>query len=416
MASSDPVKVVVVGGSFGGISVINQLLTSLRSSKKTVHITLVEKRDARHNNLGSLRSVADTTYAEKVWIPYTSLFPENSPHRVVKDTLVQVHHHHIVLQSGATEPFDYLVLCTGASNPAPAKFRNVSSSAEAIAFIKETHAHISNSKSIVVIGGGATGFELSGEIKNAFPDKSVTLIHSTSALVDYPGFADKFKAAALRHLRDELGITVILNERVNIEGLDRDHSVRVGATTIHTSSGQAIESDLQFFTVGNEVDTSYMSTLTPEGTETFDPSSLTDQQKHLIKVKKTLQLDNEAFPHIFAVGDCTNFVEVPTAYASETSGSVAGKNLAKLIQASPSTSVEDIQKAVVKAKLAPAPILPNYMALSTGPSTGVTIMPLFGTSFGNFFSKLLKGKDVMISRINKDMKVNAKSSRSGPAQ
>jgi NADH dehydrogenase FAD-containing subunit len=43
MASPDPVKVVVVGGSFGGVSVINQLLASLRSSKKTVHITLVEK-------------------------------------------------------------------------------------------------------------------------------------------------------------------------------------------------------------------------------------------------------------------------------------------------------------------------------------------------------------------------------------
>lgn len=69
-------------------------------------------------------------------------------------------------------------------------------------------------------------------------------LHSTSMLVDYHGFADCHKSATLQHLRDELGITVVLNERVNVEGLDRDHSIRVGPSTIHTSDGQTIESDL----------------------------------------------------------------------------------------------------------------------------------------------------------------------------
>ncbi|KAG0225689.1 hypothetical protein B0O80DRAFT_492888 [Mortierella sp. GBAus27b] len=409
MIASEPIKVVIVGGSFGGICVINHLLNSLQSSTKVVHITLIEKCDARHNYLGAFRAVVDLEYTDKVWVPYTNLFPKDSGHRIIQDTVSHIYHHHVALQSGATVPFDYIVLATGASNPAPAKFSNITSSAEAIAASNEIYAQISKSKSILVIGGGATGVELAGEIKVAFPDKKVTLVHSGSTLVDYPGYGDNFKSEALRHLRDDLGITVVLNRRVNIEGLDRNHSIRVGPSSIRTSDGETIESDLQFLSAGNLVDTSYLSTLTPEGVEAFDSSSLVDPNKHLIKIKRTMQLDNEAFPHIFAVGDCTDFALVPTAPTCEHAGRTAAKNVMKLIEAALSTSVEDIRKAVeTQVRLKAAWIPPNVMVLSTGPYTGVTYLPLFGTWFSCFFSRLAKGKDLVIPRLNKDMKMNTK--------
>ncbi|KAF9114876.1 hypothetical protein BGX27_009521 [Mortierella sp. AM989] len=394
--SSDPVKVVVVGGSFAGVSVINQLLSSLGSSKKKIQITLVEKHDARYHPLGAFRALVDVEYGNKIWVPYTKIFPENSGHRVIKDTLAQVYHHHIVLGSGTTVPFDYLVLCTGSDNPAPGKFNNVANSTDAIAITSKAHSDVSKSNSILVVGGGACGVELAGEIKTAYPDKKVTLVHSTSTLVDYEGFASSLKSSTLKHLVG-LGVKVVLNERVAIDGLDRDHSIRVGQSTINTKNGETIESDVQFFTVGSRVDTSYLSTLKPEGDDAFDSSSLVHSDTHVIKVRKTMQLANESFPYILAVGDCTDFSKVPTAAACMFSGPTAGKNLMKLIETSGKTD-----------KLAAASDAPAYMVLTTGPTTGVSILPLFGTRFSNFFSKLLKSKDLMLGQTLTDMKVSAK--------
>ncbi|KAG0358547.1 hypothetical protein BC939DRAFT_475536 [Gamsiella multidivaricata] len=406
-SAANPIKVVVVGGSYAGINVITQLLSSLKSSKKTIHITLVEKNDARFHRLGAFRALVDEEYGNKVWIPYTDLFPKGSPHRIIKDSLAQVYHHHVVLQSGTTVPFDYLVLCTGSSNSATTEYTASSSSAEAISITSKARAELTKSKSVVVVGGGSSGVELSGEIKNAFPDKKVTLIHATSALVDYPGYADSLKSSSLKHLQG-LGVNVVLNERAHIEGLDYEHPIRNGPTTIRLTSGQTIESDMQFYTVGIKINTSYISTLKPEGQDNFDPSTLVHQDTHVIKVRKTLQLANDSFPHIFALGDCADFSKVPTAAACSSTGPTAAKNLVALIEASASTSTSDIRAAEKTAKLAEASGSPAFMILATGPKTGVTSLPLFGSNFGNFFSKLIKSKDLMLSSIIAGMKTSTK--------
>ncbi|KAG0004099.1 hypothetical protein BGZ79_010299 [Entomortierella chlamydospora] len=398
--SSEPVKVVVVGGSFAGISVIKQLLSSLKSSKKQVQITLVEKHDARYHSPGAFRALVDAEYGDKIWVPYTSLFPKDSGHRVIKDTLAQVYHHHIVLGSGGTVPFDYLVLCTGSDNPASGKFNNVSSSAEAVAITSKARSDLTKSKSVLVVGGGASGVELAGEIKNAFPDKQVTLVHGGPRLVDYEGYASGLKSYSLKHLQG-LGVKVVLDQRVAIDGLDHEHSIHVGQSTITTKSGETIQSDIQLLTVGSCVNTSYMSTLKPKGDDAFDSSSLVHNDTHAIKVQKTLQLANESFPYIFAVGDCSDFSNVPTAASAAFSAPTAAKNLIQLIETSSSDSGK-------KAKLGPASGAPAFMILATGPNTGVSSLPLFGTRFSNFFAKLLKSKDLMIGNVYTEMGVSPK--------
>jgi NADH dehydrogenase FAD-containing subunit len=49
--------------------------------------------------------------------------------------------------------------------------------------VQKLQEQIKVSKSIVVIGGGATGTELAAELKTWHPDKSVTLFHSGQHLV-----------------------------------------------------------------------------------------------------------------------------------------------------------------------------------------------------------------------------------------
>ncbi|KAG0097512.1 Apoptosis-inducing factor 2 [Podila epicladia] len=370
-----PTKIVVVGGSYAGIAVINQ-------------------RDARHHAMGSFRALVNADYAEQAWIPYTKLFPKGSKHKIVQGKIAEVHHHHVVLATGVSIPFDYLALCTGSLNPSPAKF-NVDSSAESLAITKKAREDLVKSKNIVVVGGGACGVELAGEIKTAYHDKNVTLIHATSTLVDYPGYSDAMKSGALTHL-ESLGVNVVLNEKIVIEGLTFENSIQVAPRSIRTSSGKMIESDIQFLSVGIRVDTGYLSTLKPANHAAFDSSRLVNAGTHTIKVRKTLQIDQEGLTHIFAVGDCGDFSKVPTAAACRFTAPAAAKNILAL------ADNEKNSNKVPSLSDGNAP--PAVMCLATGPTTGVLSLPLVGMRFSNFFSKLLKSKDLMLGGILADMR------------
>ncbi|KAI1317782.1 Apoptosis-inducing factor 2 [Mortierella claussenii] len=390
MATTDPVKVVVVGGSYAGITLIKTLLSSLGSVQRGIQITLIERRDQRLHAIGAYRALVDEGFTDKIWLPYTKLFPKDSKHKRIQGKLTEVHHDHVVLASGESIAFDYLALCTGSSNPAPAKF-DVDTAEEAKSITRRTRAHIENSNNIVVVGGGACGVEQSAEIKTKYPQKNIYLLHATNKLVDYQGYAEDMKSAALTHLQ-ELGVEVLLNERVTIEGLNHDHAIQAAPRTIRTSSGRVIESDLQLLTAGIRVDTSYMSTLKPVDNDAFDPQSLINGDTHTIKVERTLQV--VGFDNIFAIGDCSDFSKVPTAAACSFSAPSAAKNILALINA---------KEQKTEAKLAKGSSGPAIMCLATGPKTGIVSLPLFGTRFSNFFSRLVKSKDLMIGMCIAEM-------------
>ncbi|KAF9089663.1 Apoptosis-inducing factor 2 [Mortierella sp. AD031] len=387
--TTELVKVVVVGGSFAGVAAIQALLSSIKSGHKNIQIILIEKRDARHHPIGAFRALVDVEYAKRVWVPYTNLFPKDSHHKIIQDKVTQVYNDHVVLASGQSVAFDYLALCTGSSNPAPAKFTQ-DSSKESIAVTDKVREDLKKSNNVVVVGGGACGVELVGEIKNAFPEKKVTLIHSSQTLVDYPGYSPAMKSGALAHLQG-LGVDVILGVQAEIDGLTYQNSIQVAHRTIVTP-GKTIESDIQFLSVGIRVDTSYISTLKPAGDNTFDSSTLVHADTHQIKVLKTLQVTG--FTNIFAAGDCADYSKVPTAAASGLIAPVIAKNILAL------ESVKGMKKA---AKLSNPGWVPAVMCLATGPSTGVIALPLIGTRFSNTFSKAIKSKDLLIDMTNTSM-------------
>lgn len=350
----------------------------------------MNRRDARHHPIGAFRALVDAEYAKRVWIPYTNLFPKDSHHKIIQDTVTQVYHDHVVLASGQSVPFDYLALCTGSSNPAPAKF-TVDSSKESMAITDKAREDLKKAKSVVVVGGGACGVELAGEIKTAFPNKTVTLIHSSQTLVDYPGYSPVLKSGALTHLHS-LGVDVVLGFKAEIEGLTFQNSIQSAPRTIITPSGKTIESDIQFLSVGIRVNTSYISTLKPATNPTFDSSTLTHSDSHQIKVQKTLQVIG--FDNIFAAGDCADYSKVPTAAASGVIAPTIAKNIIAL---------EDAKKKKKTAKLSNPGWYPSVMLLATGPETGVTALPLIGNRFSNSLSKALKSKDLMIGMTNDSM-------------
>ena len=86
---------------------------------------------------------------------------------------------------------DYLVIATGSNYSWPTKNDTEWSMADLKAEFKTLHEKINASETIVVIGGGASGTELSSELRHFHPSKKVVLIHAGQHLGG-PGFSSKF--------------------------------------------------------------------------------------------------------------------------------------------------------------------------------------------------------------------------------
>ncbi|KAF8946007.1 Apoptosis-inducing factor 2 [Haplosporangium gracile] len=453
MADSSLKKhIVVVGGSYGGVACVNKLLHYL-SKNTNVEITLIEKCDARYHCVASYRALVQKDFAKNLWIPYSNLFPKGSPHRIYRGLVKNIYNDHVLatpIHDGAesstssSEPqrinFDYLVIASGSMIPSPAKWK-VNSSKEGLRKLDKIREDVVQSERIVIIGGGACGVELSGEIKYAFPDKSVTLIHEMPHLVDYQRFPQSFKEEARRYLTNQ-GVEVILNERADIEGLSRENSVQKAERAVKLQkSDRVIHSDLQFFSIGIKVDTGFISTLEPppdkatsdkkSETTSFDPQTLLDSKSHVIKVRSTLQLDHDAFPNIFAIGDVSNADPVPTCMAAVAAGETAARNIVKLIGKDEKVSTGHQHHHPHLHQHQPSEVmaesgnnsddetnghnchswnkLENYrptqtmMVLAMNPSGGVSHLPVLGTWFGNIAARVAKSSDFFSARFWREM-------------
>src|SRR5690606_37119185 len=98
----------------------------------------------------------------------------------------------------------------------------------------------------LIVGGGAAGCELAGEIKTKYPEKEVTLVHGQPELCNTLGDGG-FRANIASELR-RLGVQVVLNQRIT---MDKPSGLWTQKKAIfRTSGGKLIESDMQFWSVG----------------------------------------------------------------------------------------------------------------------------------------------------------------------
>jgi NADH dehydrogenase FAD-containing subunit len=146
------------------------------------------------------------------------------------------------LQGGETLAFDYAVVCTGSSYPAGVKpsdtqLTDKASRLQQFADIKakvslrckvydcqppgkpstaaynRTCLHclqIEAAATVVVVGGGAVGVEIASEVKEAHPDKQVTLVCGESLLGRMNPKAGEFAAQWFK----KHGVEVLVGERI----------------------------------------------------------------------------------------------------------------------------------------------------------------------------------------------------------
>ena len=116
----------------------------------------------------------------------------------------------MTLASGQKIDYSYLIVATGSSQPLPVNVLSTERTA-ACRELQEVQQSIIASRKIAIVGGGAVGVELASDIKDFYPDKEVTLIHSKNSLLN--NFGTRLQEYALTALRDELSVRVLLNER-----------------------------------------------------------------------------------------------------------------------------------------------------------------------------------------------------------
>lgn len=356
----DDVHVVIVGGGYGGIT----LALKLRSICK---YTLIDPKDCFFHNIGALRACVERNFADKIFVPYSSTFADS----FVRGKVVNINKagNSITLEDGKVISYTHLVLCTGTGSPFPGKVTsdhpNLSKS-DGIELYTAINNEIVESETIICVGGGAVGVELSGEIKQDFPNKNVILLHSRDFLC-----SKRLKRNTQVNLQKcvlQKGINLMLNERAsNLSELQMNKCVK--GQVLKTESGKEIKVDLILPCTGVKF-----------ATEVFR-SALGDSMTEHGQLKVDDFLLVEGTENIYAIGDITNIDEEKMAYLAMCHAELIAENL-----------VHKQQKKDPKRYKTPQ----FLMIVPVGRNGGVG--ELFGHTVGNFVSKMFKAKSMFVAR------------------
>jgi len=350
-------NVVIVGGGYVGFEVAKAL-------DEHADVTLIEQREGFVHPPAAIRALLQPGLLDQIILPYDGLLMNG---RVIQGRATEVVQSGVTLADGVFVPADYIVLATGSSYAAPFKPQG-----DSIAEFRKAGAAVSaqlaSANSVAIIGAGAVGTELAGEIAAAQPGKDITLVSSDDTL--FPAYPAKLGAALKRKL-ERAGVAVITGQRAeNLQCVDKPFA---GSVTL--SDGRVIHADLVFPVIGSRPNTALAETLpgvvkAPSGRIRTDP-----------------WLRPSKHPNVFVAGDIADVGDGMTIVA------IARQNpwlIRTLIRALKGQAIED-QKPYAPWKKAP-------ILVPLGPKIGNSW--LFAT-VGDRITRQMKGKDLFISKYRK---------------
>ncbi|KAK9900237.1 amid-like NADH oxidoreductase [Cystobasidium minutum MCA 4210] len=184
-------------------------------------------------------------------------------------------------------PFEFLVIATGARYTPPSTLPTEGKDA-GLEYLFNHCSSVEKANKIVIIGGGAVGVQMSTDIKELYPHKDVTLVHSRTQIMN--NFHQDLHNVIAERAKT-LGINLVLGHRVIIpqEGFPNDGSV----FNVKFLDGGEIPADLAIVSTGQTPNSQFVAQSAPSCVDA----------RGFIKVKPTLQVVDPALPHVFALGD-----------------------------------------------------------------------------------------------------------------
>ncbi|MEM1080535.1 MAG: FAD-dependent oxidoreductase [Pseudomonadota bacterium] len=350
--------VVIVGGGYVGVELAKGL-------EQQLNVTLIEPREVFVHAPAMLRGLVDPAVRERALIPYDRLLKHG---KLIHDRVITVLEDRLVLASGDEIAGDFIVLSPGASNggifkPADEGIDQFQSAQQ------QVQTQIASASSITIVGAGAVGVELAGEIAYAYPDKSVTLISAQAEL--FPDFQAKL-GQSLNEKLIGLGVELILGQRVT----DLNSSTEPYAGMITLANGQTMSSDLIIPAIGSRPQTSLFSDMpsvqqSPDGRIQVDP-----------------YLRPSSWSNVFAAGDAIDAGDSMTIVST----SRQTPWLIKTIRSLAAGKSLDSLKAYTPWKSPP-------ILVPLGPERGSSY--LFIATFGDWVTRNVKGKELCISKYRK---------------
>ena len=352
----DRPTVVVVGGGYGGIRVAKAL-------DETSDVVLVEPKDAFMHNIAALRALVDPSWLPRIFFPYEGLLANG---RVVRDRAVLVDPHRVVTAAGEEIDADYIVLATGSSYPFPAKTDLVDTD-HAQEQVRETHRALASADRVLLLGAGPVGIELAGEIRHAWPDKSIVLLDFADKVLGGP-YLPQLKAELLRQLVGSR-IEVLLGSP--LRQAPPTEPGELATFTVTTEAGVEVTADIWFRCYGVVPNSDYLG-------KALAPARRADG---FIDVTRTLQVTGQTT--VFALGDLSTADAKMAGFAGRQAAIVAD-NINALAQG--------------KTDLAEYQSMGVAIAVPIGPVGGAGQFPGQDEVVGPETIAEVKGRDLMVDR------------------
>lgn len=329
MAKSATPNVVVVGGSYVGLNLAESLATSARGRFR---VLLIEK-NSHFQHLFAFPRYAVTTKVDthKAFIPYQKsrlgergAIVQAKVLELTKEDIIL--DRHISLDGGKTDRISYaaLALTTGTKLSPPSTLPG-SEKLDGTVYLRKHAAQVERSRNIVIIGGGAVGVQMATDIKELFPEKNVTLVHSR------PNVMNKFHAGlhdVVKQRCDDLGVNLILGRRVQLP--ENGYPTDGREFNVSLVDGTQIPADFAVISTGQTPQSDVLRTLAPESIDA----------QNFITVKDTLQINNEQYHNIFALGDIAATKAHKAARPALKQAEVVVKNINNLLNG----NKEDLEK------------------------------------------------------------------------
>lgn len=316
-------NILVVGGAYAGLATVKSLSDHFRERQKhpnaaftekmgpflntlkKLTITLVEPRAGLLNIIGIPKAAVDSEFAPSQFVSWLGIENLSFDKIVSNDPLVQpsllkkndifelnfVHGKVTYLDERKAQyllnnssekaviDFDYVVYAAGRTRgwPVTPEAHNMEVyKAEMV----RSEAQITENSVVSVIGAGAVGVELAGDIKHRFPNKTVNLIHPHLSFPPEP-LSDAFKKLTYKSLLDA-GVNIFTETRVEREEAS-GHLITTDGRTIpsqlnhwctsHKNNTEMLSSGLQKRFVspkGNVFVNEYLQLYDPETDETIN--------------------------------------------------------------------------------------------------------------------------------------------------
>ncbi|KAE8376580.1 hypothetical protein BDV26DRAFT_265329 [Aspergillus bertholletiae] len=327
MTMAERRNIVVLGGSYAGVSTAHYLLKhvvlKLPDPEGYQVILISTSSHALCRSACPRALISDEFFdQEKLFVSISKEFEQYQGggirnFRFIHGTATQLNHtdRNAIVNLNAqdiTETIDFhaLVIATGTSTPSPlfGLNRDVGDlRANWIAFRKE----LPTAKSILIAGGGPVGVETAGELgeylngrawwfrsKLANPTVPITVVTSGPQIL--PLLRPSLANLAEQYLA-QVGVTVIKRAGVqNVAPSADSEDALTAKTTVTLEDGQALGVDLYIPATGTKVNSGFIdrSLLAPDGRVNTNPS--------------TLRVD-EAGPRVYAIGDVSSWAR-PTVH------------------------------------------------------------------------------------------------------